>query len=716
MERNEIKEMEMLIEATKPSTDVKPLELDMPLQYMKGVGPKVAKHFSKRDIHTVCDLIYWYPRAYRDQRAVRDLSQLEHGAYVTLYGYVDQKKVIPLRNNKTMYKMVIQVGDSWITCNYFRLPYRGYFDSLDINQKVKVVGRVTYFRDQPELNHPDVYPFKADEEETDSFVPLYTEMEKVSQNKIRKMMVTALAGLKKNQDFLNSDPLPEWLKEENGLISKISALELLHQPDQSKVEDYLRFRAPAQIRFIFEEFFFLQLYMGMKNAGLKQEKTKPITPAFTLSNKLKSSLPFALTLAQKRTLTEISRDIARDFPMHRLVQGDVGSGKTIVALLSCCQVIENGFQCAIMAPTEILAEQHYKNAVSLLKPLGINVSLLTGKTRVKQKREILEKLTSGYTSLCIGTHALIQEAVQFKNLAFVIIDEQHRFGVHQRGLLKEKGSHPHFLVMTATPIPRSLAMTLYGDLDVSVIDEMPKGRKPVVTKKTYSNKREQTWGFLENQIRAGRQAYVVYPLVEESEHLDLKNAVEEYEKIKARFSNFKVGLLHGRLSFYEKQEVMSAFSSGEIQILVSTTVIEVGVDVPNATLMLVEHAERFGLSQLHQLRGRVGRGEHKSYCMLVMNGFSEEAKNRLAIMENTTDGFKIAEEDLEIRGPGEFLGSRQSGLPEFRMAHLVRDGRLLQQAKESALQMIQKDPLLNWPQHQLLKKEMQKLATRFLPG
>ena len=705
-----------LLEKKKKNTFIKTLNPESRIQYLKGVGPRLAEVFAKKNIYTLQDLIHWYPRTYRDQRMVQHFSQLIPGSYVTIYGYIVRKKMLKLRGRKTMYEVVIQTDGGWITCKYFRLPYRGYFDGMEIDQKVKVMGKISHYRNHPEFHHPDIYPFKKEEEDQkDVLIPVYTELEKVSQNKIRNMIATAFSGLRQNKEFLNSDPLPQWLIEENGLISKIGALERIHQPDQNQVEDYLKFRSPAQRRLIFEEFFFLQLYMGLKKVGLKKERTYSIKPSSFLFEKLKNSLSFSLTDAQERVLKEIAQDLEKTQPMHRLIQGDVGCGKTIVALLSCCSVIENGFQSAIMAPTEILAEQHYKNALSLLKPLGINISLLTGKTRAKEKRDILEKIVSGYTSLCIGTHALIQESVQFKKLGFVIIDEQHRFGVHQRGLLKEKGVHPHFLVMTATPIPRSLAMTLYGDLDVSVIDEMPKGRKPIITKKTYS--RDKVWDFLESQIQDGRQAYIVYPLVEESEHLDLKNAIEEYEKLKEHFSDFTIGLLHGRLSFSEKQEVMSAFLKGEIQILVSTTVIEVGVDVANASMMVVEHADRFGLSQLHQLRGRVGRGEHKSYCVLMLSGgCSNEAFSRLSIMEKTNDGFKIAEADLEIRGPGEFLGTRQAGLPEFKVANLVRDGLILQKAKESALKLIKKDPHLSHPEHQPLRKKMEELSTHLLPG
>ena len=698
------------------------LTLETSLQYLKGVGPKLAEIFAKRNIHNLNDLIHWCPRVYRDQRIIDDFTGLQPGSYVTMYGEVVRKKVFrPYvskgRGGKRMYEMVISTAGGWITCKYFRLPYRGYFDNIAMDQKVKIVGRITFYKNRPEFHHPDIYPFNPTEKQEDIIVPVYTEIEKISQNKIRKIINTAFSFLKENPDFLNSDPLPQQLKEENKLIDKISALEQIHQPPHQFIDDYLKFRSPAQKRLIFDEFFFLQLYMGLKKTGLEKDKAYPMSSMYSLSQQLKKSLPFQLTNAQERVLKEIETDLQNTFPMHRLIQGDVGCGKTIVSLLTCCQVIENHFQCAIMAPTEILAEQHYQNAQKFLEPLGIKVTLLTGKTRTREKRNILEKLISGYTSLCIGTHALIQESVQFKKLGLVIIDEQHRFGVHQRSLLKKKGVHPHFLVMTATPIPRSLAMTLYGDLDVSVIDEMPLGRKPVLTRKTYHSKRDKVWAFVENQVQKGRQAYIVYPLVEESEHIDMKNAMEEYENLKTRFPNFTLGLIHGRLNFFEKQEEMSRFVNGQTQILVSTTVIEVGVDVPNASMMVVENAERFGLSQLHQLRGRVGRGEHKSYCVLILSGgFSKEALSRLSIMEQTSDGFKIAEADLKIRGPGEFLGTKQSGLPEFKVANLVRDGQILQMAKTAASQVIKKDPYLEKPEHRLLKKEMQNLSSQFLPG
>ena len=385
----------------------------------------------------------------------------------------------------------------------------------------------------------------------------------------------------------------------------------------------------------------------------------------------------------------------------------MGSGKTLVCFMAAVYAAESGYQTCLMAPTEILAEQHYKNACKLLEPLGIRISLLVGKTKAAERREVLADLQAGNVDLIIGTHALIENEVQFTNLGLVIIDEQHRFGVEQRGVLKNKGNSPHFLVMTATPIPRTLAMTVYGDLDVSIIDEMPAGRSPIQTRAIFENKRPQALQFMLEQLQKGRQAYFVYPLVEESEKIDLKNAVEEFEKLKVQYPTVKFGLLHGKMKPDEKDQVMTQFRRHEIQVLVSTTVIEVGVDVPNANIMIIEHAERFGLSQLHQLRGRVGRGEYKSFCILIMGyAVSEEGKQRTEMMEKTSDGFKIAEFDLEMRGPGEFMGTRQSGLSGFKMANLVRDMAILQQAREAAFEVLKKDPKLAYQDNKGLRDEL----------
>ena len=587
---------------------------------------------------------------------------------------------------------------------------------------MKIVGRITFYRGRPEFHHPDVFPVqdngdhKKDTQVEDDIAPVYSEVEPISQKKIIKIISHLLSVLGTGKGLAVKDPLPEWIRKEKQFPDKMSAIKLLHQPDKTYLDEYLKFKAPAQKRLIFEEFFYFQLYLFQKKAGIKKKQGKAFPVSRILSEKLKKQLSFSLTHAQEKALQEIAADLAKPEPMQRLVQGDVGCGKTVVAFLSACQVIDQGYQCAIMAPTEILADQHYKHAVNLFSPLGVKVEQLTGKTKASLRKAVIEQLKSGEASICVGTHALIQEGVEFKNLGLVVIDEQHRFGVHQRAWLLQKGVCPHFLVMTATPIPRSLAMTLYGNLDISIIDEMPKGRIPVVTKKVFPKNREKVLRFVEEKISEGRQAYIVYPLVEESEHMDLKNAVEEFEKCKKRFTQFRCGLLHGQMPAQEKHEVMSAFVKGDIHILVSTTVIEVGVDVANASIMVVEHAERFGLSQLHQLRGRVGRGTHQSYCILVLGGFSEQAKERLSIMERTSSGFEIAEADLKIRGPGEFLGTRQSGLPEFKLANLVRDQSLLKEAKTKALQVLEKDPELEHAEHSLLRQTVQDFFKLNLPG
>ncbi|OGL13938.1 MAG: ATP-dependent DNA helicase RecG [Candidatus Rokubacteria bacterium RIFCSPLOWO2_12_FULL_69_21] len=433
-----------------------------------------------------------------------------------------------------------------------------------------------------------------------------------------------------------------------------------------------------------------------------------MAPAGELVARLRQGLPFRLTAAQERVWEEIRRDLAAPHPMSRLLQGDVGSGKTIVAALAMLTAVEAGYQAAVMAPTEILAEQHLLTLRQWLPSLGVPVELFTSAIKGRERQGLLDGVKSGETPCLVGTHALIQEGVEFRRLGLVVVDEQHRFGVAQRATLREKGDNPHVLVMTATPIPRTLALTLYGDLDVSVIDEMPPGRQPVVTVARPEGQRAQIYAFLRQQITEGRQVYVVCPLVEESEVMDLKAATEMAERLKMEiFPDLKVGLLHGRLSFAEKEAVMRAFKEGQIHILVSTTVIEVGIDIPNASVMLVEHAERFGLSQLHQLRGRVGRGAWKSYCILLESGaLSDEARRRLEAMTRTNDGFRIAEADLELRGPGDFFGTRQSGLPEFRVADLLRDGRVLEEARQDAFALVAADADLARPEHRALRQAL----------
>lgn len=679
------------------------LRLDTPVQFLKGVGPKLGDLLSKRDIKTVGDLLEFYPRAYEDQRAVRNIASLRPEEIVSLKAHIAKVNTLPLgRTQRKIYDVVLKDSSGQVHCKFFRVPYKGYFQRFQPMQEVRVVGKVTSYKGKIEFHHPDIRDIEADEMPEDALVPIYTEVEGFSRGKILRLIQNAFPQLEKPED-----PFPEWLRKEHDLLTHQEALFRLHHPDADEAKAFIEGKSKAHHRIIFEEFFWLELFLAARRTGFKKEKAAVISNDGNLAKKIVASLPFELTKAQKRTFEEIKEDLGKGHPMHRLVQGDVGSGKTLVAFMAMAFAAESGYQSTLMAPTEILAEQHFKNAEKYLVPAGIRISLLTGKTKTAERKKILAELEAGEVDLIIGTHALIEDVVKFKNLGLVIVDEQHRFGVEQRGVLKQKGEAPHFLVMTATPIPRTLAMTVYGDLDVSVIDEIPPGRAPIQTRVIFENKRVQALQFMSEQIKKGRQAYFVYPLVEESEKIDLKDAVTEFEKLKTQFPEIRFDLLHGRQKPEEKEQIMEKFRRGETQVLVSTTVIEVGVDVPNANVMIVEHSERFGLSQLHQLRGRVGRGAHKSFCVLILGyAVGEDARERTQIMEQTTDGFKIAEYDLEIRGPGEFMGRRQSGLAGFKMANLIRDVLILQKARAAAFSVLQKDPQLRRPEHQGLRNEL----------
>jgi ATP-dependent DNA helicase RecG len=679
------------------------LHFDTDVQYVKGVGPKLGDVLRRRGIARVFDLLEYFPRTYEDRRAVRHIQSLVPDQLVSITAKILRVRSMPLgRTKRRIWEVVVGDSTGRIACKYFRTPYKGYFERFQPMQEVRVIGKVTSYRGALEFHHPDIHPLKDEEENENVVIAIYSEIEGLTSFKIARLVRSAL---EKGETL--PEILPPWIRENYGLIGLNQALREVHQPPVELGDAFLKFTAPAQRRVIFDEFFLIELYLAGKKAGVEKEPAEPLASDGRLAEGLRSALPFELTGAQNRAFAEIVADLKKPHPMHRLVQGDVGSGKTLVALMAACMAAEAGAQTALMVPTEILAEQHHANAKKWLEPLGLKVGLLTSQIKGKERQQVLDDLKAGEIRVCIGTHALIQGDVEFANLGLVIVDEQHRFGVEQRNTLKRKGLSPHFLVMTATPIPRTLAMTVYGDLDVSVIDELPKGRMPVVTRKTFQSKRDLVLGFVREQIEKGRQAYIVYPLVEESETLDLKNALEEFEKVSAEFPQFQVGLLHGRLKPQEKDDVMERFRAGQIQILVATTVIEVGVDVPNANIMVIEHAERFGLSQLHQLRGRVGRGAHKSYCVLVLGyALSDEAVQRAEIMERTTDGFKIAEADLEMRGPGEFLGTKQSGLPGFKMANLVRDVVILQEARAAAFELIARDPGLVKPEHAALRVRM----------
>ncbi len=688
------------------------VRLDTDVQFLKGVGPKLGELLGRRGIYNVKDLLNYYPRAYEDRRAARNIASLKLNEVVSLKAQIVKVNSIPMgKSSRRIYDVLLRDASGQIHCKYFRVPYKGYFERFAQQKEVRITGKVIDYRGRMEFHHPDIRDIESEEEIQDDLVPIYTEIENLTSAKIVRLIRQALEQVPPKT--WGTEQFPASVLEKCNLIPRQEAIWLLHRPppDQSQQlhisQLYSEQKSPAHKRIIFEEFFWLELYLASKKAGLQKEKGIPISVSGKLVKELEGKLPFQLTGAQKRAFQQIQKDLEKPHPMHRMVQGDVGSGKTLVAFMAAALVAESGRQSCLMAPTEILAEQHFKNAQKILDAVGIKVGMLTGKTKTAERDQLLAQLENGDIQLLIGTHALIEDWVKFQDLALVIVDEQHRFGVEQRGKLKSKGLSPHFLVMTATPIPRTLAMTVYGDLEVSVIDEMPPGRSPIQTRAVFENKRAEALVFMQEQIKKGRQAYVVYPLVEESEKIDLKNAVDEFAKLQVQFPEIKMGLLHGKMKPAEKEQVMNLFRANQVQVLVSTTVIEVGVDVPNANIMIIEHAERFGLSQLHQLRGRVGRGSHKSFCILLMGrAVSEEARARTRFMEETTDGFKIAEFDLEMRGPGEFLGTRQSGLPGFQMANLIRDVLILQDARIAAFEILREDPELKLPQNKYLREEL----------
>jgi ATP-dependent DNA helicase RecG len=693
----------------KPSASLEPFQ--KPIQYIKGVGPKRAALFKKLNIETIHDALFFLPRRYEDRSHLKSISELMPGEQQTFVAEILLKDVSKTGKRK-IYKMVVGDKTGKIILKWFHFNERYLSRRYKKGERIIVSGLVQldqYDRFGLEVSHPDIETL--DSESSDlvhlgRIVPVYSLTEGFYQKTARSVMKTVVDSY----CHLYPEILPDFIITKKNLMPLNKALTEVHFPSEEADINLLNDgKTGAHRRIIFNEFFLLELGLGLKKKGTQKE-TRGISykPKSTLTQKLQTHLSFEFTSSQKRSLQDIYEDMKKPHPMNRLLQGDVGCGKTIVALMALLLAVENGYQGAIMVPTEILAEQHHFNINLLAEKLGIKTVLLTSGIKNKKKKEILEEISLGKRDIIIGTHALIQDEVTFKRLGLVVIDEQHRFGVMQRAILKKKGYNPDVLIMTATPIPRTLALTVYGDLDVSIIDEMPKNRLPVITKVFFDNKRAEVYSFIKEEIRKQRQVYIVLPLVEESEKSDLKAATEMASYLKEEiFPEYSIGLLHGRMKSEEKEEIMRQFKERGLDILVSTTVIEVGMDISNASTIVIEHAERFGLSQLHQMRGRVGRGPYQSYCFLMVKyPVTEEGKMRLNAMRETTDGFVIAEKDLEIRGPGEFFGTRQSGLPELIYANIIRDQRVLEEARKEAFELIAADPNLKDPSLIFLKESL----------
>ncbi len=692
----------------QPSTSV---------QYVKGIGPKLAELLAAKGIQTLDDLLHYLPFRYEDRLNPKGIAELRAGEMATVIAEVRTSGLFRTRR-MPIFQMTAGQGRTRLKCIWFNATYLR--DKFKPGQIVALYGKVEedYRGGELQLTQPQFEIIGEADNASDSaeqklaasleigrIVPIYESagQGRLTSRWFRRAIHTALENLPPDLP----DPIPAVVRRHLSLISPREAIQKVHWPDPGEsIEDLLSSRTPAHIRLIFEELFFVELGLELK----RREQKAQTGIAFQLDDRaraaIKKILPFHPTGAQKRVLKEIASDMEKPFPMRRLLQGDVGSGKTIVAFEAAIIAMENGYQVALMAPTEILAQQHYFSARRILESAGYRVVLLTGSMEDDRKRETRRHIAQGNAQLVIGTHALIEQKVEFAKLGMVIVDEQHRFGVLQRFKLMKKSSEDHagmslrpvqaeqslaapepdVLVMTATPIPRTLALTLYGDLDVSIIDEMPPGRTPIITRCVSDERSPEVWDFVRKQVAAGHQTYVVYPVIEENEETELKAAMKMYKELSKRiFPDLRVAVLHGRMETDLKEQVMRLFQKGELDILVATTVIEVGVDVSNATMMVIEHAERFGLAQLHQLRGRIGRGAAKSYCVLMTGGkVSEDGERRLDAMVRTSDGFQIAELDLELRGPGEFFGTRQAGMPSFQVANLIRDRQLLEAAKREA--------------------------------
>ena len=670
-------------------------DLKKDIQFVKGIGPKKAYKLNKLGIFTLKDLLYYFPRQYEDRNNLKKIVELKNEDKATIKALIVGITTSNPRKGMTLTKIDVKDETGYAKLVFFNQPYIS--NTFKSGDTILVFGKVKKEFKNIEFSSCEIEHLSNSPKNTCKIMPIYPLTFGVTNKEIISIIKSVLS----NKELIIKEYLPKGIIDKYKLCSIDYAIRNIHSPSNKE-----SFKI-ALYRIIFEEFLILQLGLFMfKNGVTEVEGIK-----FEENEKLKdiiSSLPFKLTKAQNRALNEIIEDMKSPKVMNRLVQGDVGSGKTVVALLALANCVLNGYQGALMAPTEILAEQHYISLTETLKEFGMNVELLVGSLTKKQKEKVLERVKNKEIDILIGTHALIEDKVEFDRLGLVITDEQHRFGVRQRGKLSDKGNNPDVLVMTATPIPRTLALILYGDLDISIIDELPPGRQPIDTIAVSKDKRDRAYNNLVRaEVEKGRQVYIVCPLVEESEAIEAKAAVELVEELKQEyFSDLKVGLLHGKMKASEKESIMKSFKNKELDILVSTTVIEVGVNVPNATLMIIENAERFGLAQLHQLRGRVGRGKHKSYCILIYASKSEVCRQRMSIMEETNDGFKISEKDLEIRGPGEFFGTRQHGLPELKIANIFKHMKILKIAQQEARYIIGEDLKLQKFENKLLKNEI----------
>ena len=711
---------EQPIRTTPLADDSRHVELEQAVTFLPGIGPKNSEKLARLGLFTVRDLLYYYPRDHLDYARQVDIRAATPGETVTLVGIVKRCTCFnsPRNPKLTILELLLRDRSGQIKLSRFyagtRYQNRGWqeqqkrqFPPGAIVAASGLVKQTKYGMtlDDPQLEVMDAEGGSIESLKVGRVVPVYPLTEGVPADLVRKAVVGALPAVQQL-----SDALPDALRQQYGLIGIQTAIAHIHFPPEA---DAL---AAARRRLIFDEFFYLQLGLLQRRIHQRQEQTSAIlAPTGELLDQFYQVLPFAFTGAQQRVVNDILNDLQKPMPMNRLVQGDVGSGKTVVAVAAILAAIQSGYQAALMAPTEVLAEQHYRKLVEWFNLLHLPVDLLTGSTKTVKRRQIHAQLETGELPLLVGTHALIEDPVKFQRLGLVVIDEQHRFGVQQRARLQQKGEQPHVLTMTATPIPRTLALTMHGDLDVSQIDELPPGRKAIHTTYLTGRDRNHAYDLIRREIAQGRQVYVVLPLVDESEKLDLKSAIEEHQRLQeAIFPEFQVGLLHGRMTSAEKDQAIEQFRQNQTQILVSTTVVEVGVDVPNASVMLIEHAERFGLSQLHQLRGRVGRGAAQSFCLLMSSSRSETAQQRLKVLEQSQDGFFISEMDMRFRGPGEVLGTRQSGLPDFALASLVDDQDVLEQARTAAEQVVAQDETLaRWP---LLRAELTYRYRKLMGG